>query len=63
MTLDIPSQIKNLFEFVEAKMKLNIDDTYYIADSYINDIIGARNVGWKAVWFNRRRLEFVKEII
>ena len=28
------------------------DETWYVGDSYIHDIVGASNAGWKTVWFN-----------
>ncbi|WP_342471574.1 HAD family hydrolase [Metasolibacillus sp. FSL H7-0170] len=42
------------FQFVEQKLCLQKQRTVYIGDSYENDIIGAKQVGWQAVWFNHR---------
>lgn len=43
-----------LFKYVEQFMNLDNKDTYYVGDSYENDIIGAKNAGWKAIWYNHR---------
>ncbi|GEQ48363.1 HAD family hydrolase [Tetragenococcus koreensis] len=43
-----------LFEYAEQAMGLDKRDTYYIGDSYENDINGAKNAGWKAIWRNHR---------
>lgn len=43
-----------LFEYAEQTMDLNKKTTYYIGDSYENDINGAKNAGWKAIWRNHR---------
>ncbi|QXN86937.1 HAD family hydrolase [Tetragenococcus halophilus] len=44
----------HLFEYAEQSMGLSKKETYYIGDSYENDIEGAKNAGWKAIWFNHR---------
>lgn len=43
-----------VFQQVEQAMQLEKETTYYIGDSYFNDIIGAKRAGWKAIWVNRR---------
>ena len=43
-----------IFRFVEEKMQLDNHQTYYVGDSFENDIIGAKQAGWKAVWCNYR---------
>ncbi|GCF93121.1 hydrolase [Enterococcus florum] len=43
-----------IFELAEAVMDLKKETTYYVGDSYENDVVGAKNAGWKAVWINRR---------
>lgn len=45
---------KKIFDFAARKMKLEPAAACYIGDSYSNDIIGAKQAGWKTVWFNRR---------
>lgn len=43
-----------VFQRVEKVMQLDKANTYYIGDSYTNDIIGAKRAGWQAIWINRR---------
>lgn len=43
-----------IFLLASTRMQLNQTETYYIGDSFSNDIVGAKQVGWKAVWSNRR---------
>lgn len=43
-----------IFELVEEKLNVNKSDIYYIGDSYPNDIIAAKEAGWKTIWVNRR---------
>lgn len=42
------------FHFVEGKLKLVKSTTVFIGDSFQNDIIGAKQAGWKAIWLNHR---------
>lgn len=42
------------FDHVAARMSLDLNHTYYIGDSYENDIVGAKQAGWQAVWANHR---------
>ncbi|MCF1618843.1 HAD family hydrolase [Tetragenococcus koreensis] len=43
-----------IFHLAESKIQSANDQVYYVGDSFQNDIIGARNAGWKAIWCNRR---------
>lgn len=43
---------KEIFKFIE---NLYPGEFIMIGDSLPNDIMGARNVGWDAIWFNHRR--------
>ena len=42
-----------IFEIMQEKLQLLNDSLYYIGDSLENDIVGANNAGWKAIWINR----------
>ncbi|WP_414840922.1 HAD family hydrolase [Enterococcus saccharolyticus] len=44
-----------LFRHVEQAMSLVPEETTYIGDSYANDIVGAKDAGWQAIWLNRRQ--------
>ena len=42
-----------IFEIMQEKLKLPNDSLYYIGEALENDIVGATNAGWKAIWINR----------
>ena len=42
-----------IYEIMQEKLQLPNDSLYYIGDSLENDIVGANNAGWKAIWINR----------
>ncbi|WP_390602180.1 HAD family hydrolase, partial [Staphylococcus pseudintermedius] len=43
-----------IFETVGKQMDVGASDAYFIGDHFDNDILGAMQVGWKAIWYNRR---------
>ncbi|MBC1449311.1 HAD family hydrolase [Listeria welshimeri] len=45
---------KKIFELVEKQIGINCVETYYIGDSFENDVIGSKSAGWNAIWLNRR---------
>lgn len=45
---------KQIFHYVENQMKLERQQTFYIGDSYKNDMLGAKSAGWKTIWYNQR---------
>ncbi len=45
---------REIFDFVEKKLKLNQSKTVYVGDNFEKDIIGAKQAGWKAIWMNHR---------
>ncbi|KAB8137470.1 HAD family hydrolase [Gracilibacillus oryzae] len=44
-----------VFQHIEDKLQLDKEETVYIGDSYENDIVGAKQAGWKAIWLNHRQ--------
>ncbi|MFC4386265.1 HAD family hydrolase [Gracilibacillus marinus] len=46
-----------VFQHIEDRLAISKEETIYIGDSYENDIVGAKQVGWKAIWFNHRQRE------
>lgn len=46
---------KQVFTHIEQQLALDKAQTFYIGDSFDHDIIGAKQVGWKAIWMNHRR--------
>ncbi|RLL46962.1 HAD family hydrolase [Oceanobacillus piezotolerans] len=51
------------FQYLENKMGLNKEDTIYIGDSFANDIVGAKQAGWQAIWMNHRRREMPENTV
>ena len=51
-----------IFEIMQEKLQLPNDSLYYIGDSIENDIVGANNAGWKAIWINRYKQKSPKEV-
>ena len=51
-----------IFEIMQEKLQLPNDSLYYIGDSLENDIVGADNAGWKAIWINRYKKKTSKEL-
>ncbi|RDW21311.1 HAD family hydrolase [Oceanobacillus arenosus] len=45
---------KDAFAVLENKLRLNKEKTVYVGDSFANDIVGAKQAGWHAVWMNHR---------
>lgn len=52
-TCGIAKPHTELFKIVQNNLQLNPEKTYYIGDSYQNDVVGAKSVGWLAIWVNR----------
>ena len=46
---------RKIFEYAERAMGLEKAEIWVVGDSYALDVKGAANVGWNAVWMNRRR--------
>jgi len=43
------------FQFMEDKLDLKKENTVYVGDSFANDVVGAKQAGWHAVWMNHRQ--------
>lgn len=46
-----------IFRRAEETMGLMPQNTWYVGDSYENDMVGAARAGWHTVWMNRRGKE------
>ena len=46
-----------IFDVMCERMKVKPEDCLYIGDNYVNDVLGARNAGWNAIYLNRLHLE------
>ncbi|WP_414049239.1 HAD family hydrolase [Macrococcus animalis] len=56
--INISKPDARIFNALQKKMKINNVNTsniYFIGDSYINDVLGAKAVGWKTIWFKRNK--------
>ena len=51
-----------IFEIMQEKLQLPNDCLYYIGDSLENDIVGANNAGWKAIWINRYKKKLPENV-
>jgi len=52
--LDVSKPDIQIFNIVSDSLGLKSETTYYVGDSYRNDIIGAKKAGWNAIWLDRR---------
>jgi putative hydrolase of the HAD superfamily len=43
------------FRILEEKLGLDKEKTVYVGDSFDNDMVGAKQAGWNAIWMNHRR--------
>jgi putative hydrolase of the HAD superfamily len=46
---------REIFEIMEEKLGLHKTKTVYIGDSFEKDVVGAKQVGWHAIWMNHRK--------
>ncbi|WP_054956848.1 HAD family hydrolase [Paenibacillus dakarensis] len=44
-----------IFAYVNEKTGTRPENSFYVGDSWRNDVIGALNAGWHVIWFNHRR--------
>ena len=45
-----------IFDVMCERLNVKPEDCLYIGDNYVNDVLGARNAGWNAIYLNRLRL-------
>ena len=45
-----------IFDVMCERLNVKPQDCLYIGDNYVNDVLGARNAGWNAIYLNRLRL-------
>ena len=43
-----------IFDLAAKRFALNPEETWYVGDTFENDIAGASLAGWKTIWLNRR---------
>lgn len=44
-----------IFQHVAQLLHLNAEQTFYIGDSFENDVVGAKQAGWQSIWINRQQ--------
>ncbi|PRY82386.1 HAD family hydrolase [Alkalibacterium olivapovliticus] len=54
---------KEIFKIAENRMKLKPEETYYIGDSFENDVVGAKRAGWKSIWMNHYKKSYNSNIL
>lgn len=42
-----------IFLYVSDYFKVKPEQCLYIGDNYYNDVVGAKNAGWKVIWLNQ----------
>lgn len=52
--LGVSKPDKKIFDYAVKHMSSIPETTYYVGDSFNNDIVGAENAGLKTIWMNRR---------
>ncbi|WP_245833141.1 HAD family hydrolase [Oceanobacillus timonensis] len=62
-TIGYSKPSKQAFHFIEDKLALTREETVYVGDSFANDMVGAKQVGWQAFWMNHRKREMPKNAI
>lgn len=50
-----------IFTYAQDMWNLRPEDTWYIGDTFYNDIVGPNEAGWHTVWYNHRKNEMPKE--
>lgn len=53
---------REVFEFIEKKLELDKTETVYVGDNYEKDIVGAKQVGWQAIWMNHRKRKLDNQV-
>lgn len=48
---------REIFDLAAKEFGMDCKRTLYVGDSFENDIAGAKNGGWKSLWFNHRLRE------
>lgn len=51
-----------IFDAALQKLQLQKEEVCYVGDSFENDMVGAKNAGWKAIWYNHRRHKVAENV-
>ncbi|WP_042351765.1 HAD family hydrolase [Bacillus massiliigorillae] len=52
--VDVAKPSKEIFAIAEKQFGFAASHTYYVGDSFQNDVIGAKSAEWKSIWVNHR---------
>lgn len=52
---------RTIFDLVAKQLQLPPEEILYIGDSYENDVVGAKNAGFKVWWFNHQNRPLMKD--
>lgn len=44
-----------IFQLMEERLGMSGEDICYLGDLFENDVVGAKAMNWKAIWFNHRK--------
>ena len=45
---------RKIFDLAKRNVSQTTHDYYYIGDHFTNDVVGASQAGWQAIWLNKR---------
>ena len=51
---------RGIFDVARERVGVEEDEIWFVGDSYLNDIVGAKGAGWKALWINRWQKELAE---
>lgn len=60
--LGVSKPQKEIFTYACRHIGVSTEESCFVGDTFQNDIIGAKNAGMKAVWFQRRKTEVFRNI-
>lgn len=60
--LGVSKPQKEIFTYACRHIGVSTEESCFVGDTFQNDIIGAKNAGMKAVWFQRRKTEVFSNI-
>ena len=60
--LGVSKPQKEIFTYACRQIGVSTEESCFVGDTFQNDIIGAKNAGMKAVWFQRRKTEVFRNI-
>jgi len=53
---------KEIFEFARKKTNLASHELLYVGDHPVNDVLGSKNSGWQALWYNPDSQQWLADV-